>query len=243
MNPFSVVFYAFLLMVVNATAQAAEVKIAVGLALPPYVLSESDSGMEMEIVKEALAFKGHTLKVVYLPFMRVAPTLEKGAADAALTVNESSGMKNVHYSDVHITYQNVAVGLARNGFSAASIMDLGQHSIIAFQNATKYLGSEFAAMAAANKKYSERAQQDKQIVMLYSGRTDLVVMDINIYKYYKKLESRVATDAAVDIFEVFPPTDYKVAFREKSLKDDFNAGLQRLRDNGRYQAIIEAYIK
>lgn len=223
--------------------QAGEVKVAVGLALPPYVLSDSNTGMELDIVREALGHKGHTVTPVYLPFLRVAPAVDNGDAEAAMTVNESSGIKSAVYSDTHITYQNVAIGLASKNLSVGSIPDMGNRSIVAFQSATKYLGPAFAEMAKANSRYSEKAKQSIQISLLYSGRTDLVVMDINIYKYYKKLEKRVNTDAKVDIFEVFTPTSYKVAFRSEQLRDDFNAGLKALKASGRYDEIINSYIK
>jgi len=219
-----------------------EIKVAVGLALPPYVLSGTNSGMEMDIVKEALAYKGHTLKPIYLPFIRVVKSFESGAVDAAMTVNESSQMTSVHYSDSHITYQNVAVGLSENALAVENITALGNHSVIAFQNATKYLGDEFSKMAETNKRYSERAQQDKQVAMLYSKRVDLIVLDINIYKYYKKLEKRVNTDASIEVFEVFSPTDYKVGFQNKAIRDGFNEGLKALKANGRYREIIDSYI-
>ncbi len=230
-------------IILAGSAFGDEVKVAVGLALPPYVLSETHKGMEMDVVKEALAFKGHTVKPIYLPFMRVVTSFESGAVDAAMTVNESSGMKATHYSDSHITYQNVAVGLSVNSLSVVDVPSLGNYSVIAFQNATKYLGSAFKNMAESNKRYSEKAQQDKQLAMLYSKRTDLIVLDINIYKYFKKLEKRVSTEAKVDIFEVFPPTNYKVGFQNTAVRDDFNEGLKALKQSGRYQQIIDSYIK
>lgn len=222
---------------------AEEIKVAVGLALPPYVLSKSHTGMEMDIVKESLAQKGHILKPIYVPFMRVATSFENGRVDAALTVNESSGIKSVHYSDSHITYQNVAIGLSKTNLKVDNVSSMKNYSVIAFQNATKYLGPEFAKMAKVNKRYSEKAKQDKQLAMLYSKRADLIVLDINIYKYYKKLEKRVSTEAKVDIFEVFQPTSYKVGFRNKQVRDDFNTGLKALKESGRYQEIIDSYTK
>ncbi len=240
---FRILLSIVLFLMGTETVYAAQVRIAVGLALPPYVLSEKDSGMEMDIVKAALKKKGHTVKPIYLPFLRVVETLDAGGAEAALTVNESSGMKGIHYSNTHITYQNVAVGLASKSLTVKNIVDLGQYSVIAFQNATKYLGPDFSVMTKSNKRYTEKAQQDKQIAMLYSDRTDLIVMDINIYKYYKKLEKRVSTDAKVDVFEVFPPTNYKVGFRGSKLRDDFNSGLKELKDSGEYQKIIDSYVK
>lgn len=72
---------------------------------------------------------------------------------------------------------------------------------------------------------------------------DTIVLDINIFKYYKKSEQKIDTSAAIDIFEVFQPTNYKVAFINEAIRDDFNAGLKELRDSGDYQKIINSYIQ
>ncbi|WP_199244036.1 hypothetical protein [Bacterioplanes sanyensis] len=45
------------------------------------------------------------------------------------------------------------------------------------------------------------------------------------------------------LFEVFPPTDYKVAFRNVGHRDDFNAGLAAIKSSGRYQEIMDSYLK
>lgn len=230
------------LILFQSQALAAELRASVGLALPPYIISDQNKGMELEIVREALAEKGHTLKTVYLPFKRVAAAFDSGETDAALTVNESSSIQNAIYSDSHITYQNVAIGLASKKLKVKAVSDLGLYSVVAFQHAVQYLGADFANMAKRNSKYSEKAKQNTQISLLFSKRTDLVVMDINIYKYYKKLEKRVDTSQPVDVFEVFEPTKYKVAFRDKQIRDDFNEGLKALKASGRYEEIISSYV-
>ena len=240
---FRLLVSSILLFFLQANALGAEVRLGVGLALPPYVISDQNKGMELDIVRESLALKGHKIVPVYVPFKRVASSFNSGATDGALTVNESSSIKGAIYSDSHITYQNVAISLASKGFEINSIEDLGSYSIVAFQHATQYLGDEYADMAKKNPKYLEKARQHMQISLLFSKRIDVVVMDINIYKYYKKLETRVNTNLNVDIFEVFEPTIYKVAFRDEAIRTDFNEGLKALRESGRYQQIIESYIE
>lgn len=231
----------WLLTVMSAAAET--VTMSVGLALPPYVIADDNRGMELDIVRAALSEKGHELKVKYVPFMRVKTSLEDGKVDAAMTVNESSGLSGVHYSDVHMTYQNVAIGLQATGHSVSSVPDLANFSIVAFQDATKYLGDAFASMAAANSGYKEMARQEAQIKLLFTGRTDLVVMDRNIFTFYRGAEQSVDVSAPVTLFEVFPPTDYKVAFSNASVRDDFNAGLAQLKSSGRYQQIMDSYLK
>lgn len=222
---------------------AVELRVSVAKGLPPYIISDQNQGVELDIVREALALKGHSIKTVFLPIKRVSSFFDKGKVDAALTVNELSSLKHAHYSDPYITYQNVVIGLAERNLKIETLKDLDGYSLVAFQHAEQYLGEDFAAMARRNAKYSERADQNLQISLLFSKRTDLVVMDINIYKYYKKLETFADTSQPVSVFKLFPPSNYKVAFRDKSIQEDFNEGLRMLRVSGRYQEIIRSYIE
>jgi polar amino acid transport system substrate-binding protein len=230
-----------LLSVFSNLSTAIELRVSVAQGLPPYIIYEKNRGMELDIVRESLALKGHSIKTVYLPKKRVSTAFGKGKVDAALTVNESSSIKTAHYSDSYITYQNVVIALAENNFTIDKVNDLDGYSVVGFQRATLFLGKEFASMAKRNSKYSERVDQSLQISLLFSKRTDLVVMDTNIYKYYKNLETIVDVNQPVTIFEIFPPSYYKVAFRDKTIKKDFNEGLRVLRSSGRYQEIIRSY--
>ncbi len=225
---------------------AREVKIAVGRSIPPYVIHESDSGMELEIVREVLAFNGYTLKPVYLPrpqVLRRFKTSQKNhRVDGAIPITEAYGLKNVFYSDSHITYQNVAVSLAENQYTIETIADLSNHSVIAFKHAKKFLGPEFHDMADANPRYKEFAQQKLQVTALFKRRIQVVVLDINIYKYYLKQITRADTSLPTVIHPIFPANHYKVGFRHSDLRDDFNSGLQALKSSGRYQEILNRYV-
>ena len=232
-----------LLTVLLTQGFAKEIKVAIGLTLPPYVLSETNTGIEYDIVKEALALKGHTIVPKYTPFARVVVDMRDGKVDAAITVNESANLGNVHFTDSHIFYQNVAVSLKKNGYNIEKISDLSKHSIIAFQNATKYLGDEFKKMAKGNGGYRELASQENQVALLFKERTQAVVGDINIFKYFRSLTKLVDTSAQVDIHKIFPKTEYKVAFKDKALVKDFNEGLAQLKASGRYDKIFKQYIK
>ncbi len=233
----------FCSLTIPVPTYAETLKIAVGLALPPYVLHQTNKGIEVDIVREALAIKGYQIAPIYLPFARVPIELTDKRVDAAMTVNESSGLTKVFYSDSHITYQNVAISLASNQFTIHDVSSLGNRSIIAFQGATKYLGETFLTMTKSNDRYRELAKQNKQITLLFSGRVETVVMDINIFKYFRREEKSVDTSSAVSIHEVFPPSHYKMAFLNKDIRDDFNAGLILLKSSGKYENIISRYIQ
>jgi polar amino acid transport system substrate-binding protein len=216
---------------------------AIGLALPPYVITSTNSGIEYDIVKEALGMSNYTLKPMYVPLKRVKHTLESGKSDLALTLNEASGLKNVFYSDSHITYQNVVITLKKNNLKVDNLADLSKLSISAFQDAKLYLGKDFKKMAENNPNYSEIASQDRQIVLLYKGRVQALVADINIFKYFKQRNKICDTSAPFTIHKIFPETHYKVAFRDKVIRDQFNKNLKKLISSGQKQKIIEKYVK
>ncbi len=225
------------------TAYSKDLKLAVGLALPPYFIQDTKSGMELEIIQESLKFKGYRVVPVFLPFARVTKSMEDGKVDCASTINENSGVK-AFYSDNHIVYQNFAVSLKKNKLIVNKISDLGDKTIISFQNATKYLGSEFKMMAENNSKYREKANQATQNKSLFMNRVQIIVGDVNIFKYFNKQVANIVDVTQPVIYHnLFPKTPYKVAFRQQSVRDDFNKGLKRIKQSGLYDKIITKYVE
>ena len=220
---------------------AADLKIGVGNTLQPYFIKENNKGIEMEIVQEALKLKGHKTTPVYLPFARVPHFLRLGKIDCACTITESSGAK-AYYSDVHITYQNYAISLVSSNLSINNIADLKNKSVLVFQNATKYLGQEFSDMAKANSLYREKADQLNQARQLFYKRTDVIITDGNIFKYFsRQIENDVDAPLGVVYHRIFPKTEYRVAFTDEAIMKDFNAGLKQIKTSGLYDKIISRY--
>ncbi len=242
-------------------AQARDVRVVFGFTLPPYVLPPTNSGVEVDIVRAALAKRGLGLVPNYVPFARVPRQLANGLSDAASTVNESVPLPGAFFSDSHIVYQNVVVTLKARQLKINTMTDLSALSVVAFQNSTNYLGKSFAAAVKANRQFKELSDQESQVILLYAHRADAIVLDINIFDFYrssllKRNEATPASDSAaakwadinnvdfaqpVDIHALFPPNHYKVAFRHVIDRDRFNEGLQELRSSGEYDAILKRY--
>jgi len=218
-----------------------ELTLAVGLAIPPYNISETESGFELDIVREALRDKGYTIKPKYVPFARVKRELKDQTVDGALTINPDSGIE-AFYSDEHIVCENVVVSLKGNSFNIKDVNGLKGKSILAFQDATLYLGKDFASMAKQNREYREIPKQQIQINLLYSNRVDTIVLDKNIFYFHRQHNNMVDTSQAIDIWHIFPPTTFSVAFVNEKVRDDFNEGLKELRKTGRYDEIWKKYI-
>lgn len=224
-------------------ARAAEVVMAVGRSLPPYIIVDEWRGLEYDVVREALALEGHTLTPKFVSFARVVRELENGQVDAAMTMRPDSGVK-AYYSDSHVTYRNYAITLASRNITIKNVDDLAGKSVLAFQNAGMYLGPAYKAVTEANPHYREEARQMVQPTQLFLGRVDVAIADRFIFGWFANdPEVRAKTDTAQGLrfHPIFPATDYHVAFRDAAMRDSFNRGLKKLRTNGTYARIVERY--
>jgi polar amino acid transport system substrate-binding protein len=231
------------LSLVSGQVFARDLKIIFSQYTPPYVF-ENDTGIVVDIVRAALQSEGYTVKPVYVPIGRAFKMFADKQADGTTIIQESSGLK-AFYSDDFMNYYNRVFALKSRNLAIHGVADLHNMSVIAYQNADKYMGKEFGRVVAGSPKYKEMAQQDAQTQMLFLGRTDVVVMDEGIFRYYhEKLmnEGKVAKSQEFESFEIFPPTPYKAAFNDAKLRDDFNKGIAAMRKDGRYDAIYRKYV-
>ncbi|MBI3444586.1 MAG: transporter substrate-binding domain-containing protein [Magnetospirillum sp.] len=222
---------------------ARDVQVGIGLSISPYVIPDELRGMEYDIAKEALALEGHEMKPVFMPLGRVMKSLERGHVDAALTQRPDQGGK-LAFSQVYITYRNYAITLASRNIKVERFDDLSGKSVLAFQNATHYLGPEFKKVADGNPHYREEATQVVQPLLLFLGRVDVVIADRNIFGWFSGLpevKAKVDTTQAIRYHAIFPPTDYRMAFADPALRDSFDHGLAKLRASGEYTRILARY--
>ncbi len=227
---------------VGSQALAAELKIIFTQYTPPYVF-EDGTGILVEIVRIALESSGHKMKPIYVPIGRGFKMFTEKQADGTTMLQESSGVK-AEYSENFMQYHNRAFALKGRNLQIRSVGDLKDKSVIAFQNADKYLGEDFRRAVAGNANYKEMAQQDAQTQMLLLNRTDVAVMDESIFRYYRqKLIDGKKTERAQEYvaFNIFPPTPYKAAFHDARVRDDFNKGIAAMRKDGRYDAVYRKY--
>ncbi len=209
----------------------------------PYVFKDG-TGIVIDIVKEALQSRGYEVVPVFLPIGRGFKMFADRKIEATSIIKKNSGLKNAFYSDYFMQYHNYAI-TRKDGPRIDSLADLSDLDIIAFQNACLYLGKAFAEQIHKNKRYKELPNQETQVLMLLSGRTQVAVMDISIFKYYRnKLisEGKISRNIPVVFNNVFEPTKYRMAFVDYKIRNEFNGGLKALHESGRYSAIYDKYI-
>lgn len=222
-----------------------EVKVVFSYSTPPYVFKDG-SGIVLTIVKEALAYKGHTVELIFVNMGRASELFRDGYVDATSITQTISGL-DAFYSEDFMQYHNAAFALKKKHIKIGKLENLKDFHIIAFQNAYLYLGEKFGEVAKlADKKYMEIADQKQQVSMLLNGRTEVAIMDRHIFTFYKNLliqEKKVDENIDIELIELFPPTPYKTAFKDEKLRDDFNEGMKYLKKTGRYNEIYDEYSK
>ena len=229
-----------IILILFSIVSAKEIQVVFPPSTPPYVF-ENATGIAVTIVKEALEYKSHTLNPVFINTKRGIELFNYGYVDATAIIKKSSGLK-AYYSNPFIEHHNVVFALKSNNYNINDISDMRKYNIIAFQNAKEYLGLEFAKLSRSN--YLEVANQKQAVYKLLKGRTDLVIMDKSIFKYYKKeliAQGKVDKNINVEIYELFEPSKYKIAFKDKEIRDDFNDGIKYLQTSGRCNEIYNLY--
>lgn len=229
-----------LFTLVCAPGAARQIDVVVGWDKPPYVIAESHSGFELELVRQILHEIGHDMYPIYVPFGRTTRLVNARSADIGLTMNPSHEVDSDILSDVYVVYQNAAITLASRELELHAIDDLEDHTIAAFQTARLVLGEDFSALAASHRGYLEMPEQQRQVSLLLLGSVDVAVMDRNIFMRLKNQQPE-GRQVAVDVHPLFGMSPYRAAIIDDELRKQFNQTLARFIADGRYQALIDEF--
>jgi polar amino acid transport system substrate-binding protein len=232
-------------------AGAAEITAAFGIDKPPFSFRDDngvDTGIEVDIVRAALKEAGHTLRVRIVPNARLPLLVKAGDADLAATVMGEDG-GGLYFSDPYIVFENYAISKRARNVVVNSIADLGKYSFVIWQNGWRDLGPEFEtayrpdAQSRMRPNYNETNSQALQNKMFWADRVDLIIVDRTIFGWYRReLTSWIKTDDSLVFHDIFKTvTRFPVAFHDKKLRDQFNAGLKKIRADGTYQKIYDKY--
>ncbi|MES2257886.1 MAG: ABC transporter substrate-binding protein [Pseudomonadota bacterium] len=226
-------------------AQAADVLMAFGEKIPPFCFPESNSGIELEVISEALAVRGHLLKPKYYPFVRIPLAFKGHSVDAAMTdLGEDLRADGAYYGDPAVYYDNVFISLKERKLTIRKPEDLRGLTVLSFPGGARRY-PDWLDEARKDGRYFEQNDQALQVLTLDKGRYDVVLSDRNIFKYFSlqlKQQGHQLKPTVQQGFVKFNPMDYRPVFRDNKIRDDFNAGLKYLKESGRWQAIYQKYL-
>lgn len=238
------------LLIILACAESAAVsnqqkdvvELVTGLPKPPFIMEQQNSGLQLDIIREALALTNKSVKFTGMPLGRNITGYQRINADGVITLPHDYEHPAMYLSKPYIVYQNVAVSLAENSFNISEIKDLSGKNLVAFQNARKFLGEEYGNTIAYLMDYREVYDQQKQIEMLFLRRAEVIVLDINIFKYFVKHNQGPIYKKPFKIHYIFPERPYSIGFRSKALRDEFDHNIESLKASGSYQHIEDNYL-
>ena len=207
---------------------------------PPYMIQETDSGLDIDIPRAVLKRMGYDLEVRYMPLARAQNELQNKRIDlmAPLFIE---GVERVYMSSPHIYYRPTAFSLARRALSIQRLQDLGNYQIMTFQGAKGYFGTEFIESSQKSPRYSEISNMSLLPKSLYAERTDVVVIDYYIFLYFSNQITHADSAPELAIHDVFPRVPAAVAFHREKLRDEFNKNLKAIKHDGTYNKILLKY--
>ena len=237
-----------LLLSFASLVQASEkITVAFGEKLAPWVLSETNEGIIVDIIEAAMTPLGYEIEHLYLPYARRTKSYQAGGIDVVSDVNlntiKGHDLKG-YFSDTAYSYENFAFSLQNKNFNFSQISDLKDYSLLSWQDAAVHLGATYAEMANNNPQYSETFDQSVQVKMLFLDKVEVIQMDANIFDYYRVKaanSNEIDTTQKVDRFALFGTSPNGFLFKSEAMRDKFNTQLQKLKATGEYQKIFERY--
>lgn len=231
-----------LCLLLSSSVFAEKITLIAGLVKAPYIIEENGSGTQLDIVREAMKKENVEVNFIHVPLARGMTTYQSYNLGGVITLPTDFEYPNLFMSQPYINYQNVAISLSESQLAINTLQDLSGKSVVAFQNAKKFLGEEYNKVVSYAIDYRELAQQEKQIEMLFMRRTEVIVLDLDIFLYFVKTHSDPIFTKDVIIHRLFASTEYTIGFRDNAIRDKFNNGLRLLKAQGEYQTILDNYL-
>ncbi|MGZ3183493.1 MAG: substrate-binding periplasmic protein [Telluria sp.] len=228
-------------------ARADDVVMLFGRELPPYVLEHGviGQGLEVEVARAALAHAGHRLVPRFVRRADLARRLRAGEAQGAQRgAPDLDGPGWFYARSPTVDYRDVAISLAAAHLAIFSVDDLRGKSVLAFQGASAYLGAEYHAAVQGNPRYDETADEAGKVAALFAGRVQVYVGDLNVFNYFQG--KAAGATAPVAVHHIFPRSELltnNAVFRDTSLRDAFEAGLDALHASGEYSRLESRYLR
>ncbi|WDE04084.1 ABC transporter substrate-binding protein [Thalassomonas viridans] len=220
---------------------------AFSLDIPPYIFEQYNKGIEIDIIAAALSHKGHTLRPLYFPLGRIPIAFQNNLVDAAMSdVGTDLMSYGGFYAEPAVVYDNVFITLKKRNLVINSPADLDNLTIISFQGAEKRY-PQWLSKPFEEKRFYGISDQLTQVKLLNLERYDVVLSDRYIFKYFAKqlkYEDNIQVSRVDEHqFAEIEPQDYRPVFKSEKIRDDFNFGLKKLKESGKFQAIYDHYIE
>lgn len=220
------------------------IELTAGFSKPPFVIENNEDyrGIQLDLITEIFALAKRPVHFIHVPLARSFSSIDKWHSDGTITLPIEYEKKSVYVSKPYISYQNVVVTLKEDNLVIDNLDDLSGKSIIAFQKAEELINTDYRRAVAKVADYREMADQMKQIELLFIKRTQAIVVDINILKHFLYNNREDKYNKAYTIHPLFKQNIYAAGFKSQVIRDQFNRGLEKIQENGKYQQVLDKYL-
>jgi len=226
--------------------QKKDLNIAFTFDRPPFMFGKTSSkGIEADIVKEILTSQGYNVNIHQMSNYNMQTILSDNSSfDGVSTVSETND--KMYYTNHFIAYENYVITRKKDNLDIKSINDLSKVTFVAWQNAYNDLGKTFYNLfnpknGTAKDVYHDESSQENQHKAFFNKEVDAIVVDKTIFKWYKLA---LKNSEKYTFHKIFPrQTTYPAKFKSKKVRDAFNKGLKSIKKSGKYEEIVDFYLK
>lgn len=191
-------------------------QVAIANDMPPYVMDSANSGLEVDIVKQALA--GYDVNFVQMSYRDLQSAVQQQGVDVSIGVMADDS--DVFYSDNLITFANFAISKKADSLVINTIDDLKNYPILTWQNAYLELGGAFEVLFAPGSEYRpnyhEFSNQADQVGQFWKENGQVAVIDRNIFAYFTKAIGHPLNEVAYH--NLFPAvTNFRASFKDEAV--------------------------
>lgn len=217
-------------------------KFGVPSNIAPFVMPNRDSGLMVDMFREALATQGVGAEFIYVPMNRSEEALRSGWVDVAGASKASSPAVGVTSRWPVAYFRNMAMTLRVRIPRMGGIEELSHYRVNSFKGAASELGGAFAEATGDNPSYRETINMPSALLML--GQLDVIVSQPDIFRYYllRQAQFSRADDSEVAYHDIIGRgVDYWFQFRFAEQREVFEKGLAALYRSGAADRIFERY--
>jgi polar amino acid transport system substrate-binding protein len=220
------------------------VNIMLGIDKPPFIFGQSSSkGIEADLLKEAFSLVNYQVKISQGKKSTQEKVLyAENDIDGVATISQKN--KGLYYSDEFTVYENYVITRKTDNIIIDTIEDLKNIKFVTWKTAYNDLGDKFYKLynpkdGIYKESYNDTSTQIDDAKMFFSKKVDAIIVDKTIFNWHKLYFNNNEKYTFHKIFNT--KKSYPVVFRNKDVRDDFNIGLNILKENGRYDEIIKFY--
>ena len=234
-------------------AAQAETYEFVGLEFPPIITAASGqaSGLAVELVTEAFKRMGHEQNMTVKPWARSLEDAKEGNADGIYTIYKNAERETfLDFSNEVVVPQQVGLFVAKeSGHTAESLGFTGDPAVLGDKKVGIRLGISYGSiiddMIKAGTLNTEDTNTDESnLRKLVAGRVDVVPG--NVYVINAVAREAGLADQIMMLEPVVQDIPSYVAFSKArnhaGLRDQFDAAIKSMKDDGTYDAILNKYL-